>query len=211
VETIEKIGDPGFRVTTDAVRFRCKVVVISAGGGSSSRNVAGAGIEAYEGSSVFYSWQDGAVPRQGFADRRGGDSRWTGRSSAPDRQARNAAARRDDFRAARIASNDARAGGCRKTGFEDRSGTGLEGEAVCCPAPRQRQRQRHLKGRVRYIAAVLRPDHELDPSRLGHALENNLVPVETSAFETSVLEFAIGDINTIRQAEAHPVRLHEGR
>ena len=35
VETIEKIGDPGFRVTTDAGQvFECKVVVISAGGGS---------------------------------------------------------------------------------------------------------------------------------------------------------------------------------
>ena len=35
VEKIEKIGDPLFRVTTDAGQvFECKVVVISAGGGS---------------------------------------------------------------------------------------------------------------------------------------------------------------------------------
>ena len=35
VEKIEKIGNPGFRVTTDAGQvFECKVVVISAGGGS---------------------------------------------------------------------------------------------------------------------------------------------------------------------------------
>src|SRR5258708_21534744 len=35
VETIEKIGDPGFRVTTDAGQvFECKVVVISAVAGS---------------------------------------------------------------------------------------------------------------------------------------------------------------------------------
>ena len=33
VETIEKIGEPGFRVKTDAGQvFECKVVVISAGG-----------------------------------------------------------------------------------------------------------------------------------------------------------------------------------
>src|SRR5258706_5273283 len=35
VETIEKIGDSGFRVKTDSGQvFECKVVVISAGGGS---------------------------------------------------------------------------------------------------------------------------------------------------------------------------------
>ena len=35
VETIEKIGDPLFRVTTDRGKvFECKVVVIAAGGGS---------------------------------------------------------------------------------------------------------------------------------------------------------------------------------
>src|ERR1700759_1505278 len=35
VETIEKIGDPAFRVATDAGKvFECKVVVISAGGGA---------------------------------------------------------------------------------------------------------------------------------------------------------------------------------
>src|ERR1700761_183702 len=34
VEKVEKIGDPGFRVTTDAGKvFECKVVVTSAGGG----------------------------------------------------------------------------------------------------------------------------------------------------------------------------------
>ena len=35
VETIEKIGDPLFRVKTDGGKeFECKVVVIAAGGGS---------------------------------------------------------------------------------------------------------------------------------------------------------------------------------
>src|SRR4029079_17340142 len=69
VETIEKIGDPGFRVTTDAGQvFECKVVVISAGGeplrqrrppGAGGRPRQGPppvpGIEAYEGTSVFYA------------------------------------------------------------------------------------------------------------------------------------------------------------
>src|SRR6202163_1704945 len=57
VETIEKIGDPAFRVTTDAGQvFECRVVVISAGGGSvKPKRRPVPGIEAYEGTSVFYS------------------------------------------------------------------------------------------------------------------------------------------------------------
>src|SRR6476620_7574050 len=53
VETIEKIGDPLFRVKTDGGQvFECKVVVISAGGGSfQPKRPPVPGIEAYEGSS----------------------------------------------------------------------------------------------------------------------------------------------------------------
>src|ERR1700760_3600398 len=57
VQTVEKIGDPLFRVTTDrGRRFEVKVIVIAAGGGSSHpKRPPIPGIEAYEGSSVFYS------------------------------------------------------------------------------------------------------------------------------------------------------------
>src|SRR6201993_3765162 len=57
VEKIEKIGDPAFRITTDAGKvFECKVVVISAGGGSfQPKRPPVPGIEAYEGTSVFYA------------------------------------------------------------------------------------------------------------------------------------------------------------
>src|SRR5437660_5401260 len=57
VETIEKIGDPLFRVKTDADKvFEAKVVVISAGGGSfQPKRPPVPGIEAYEEKSVFYS------------------------------------------------------------------------------------------------------------------------------------------------------------
>ncbi len=57
VETIEKIGDPLFRVTTDRGKvFEVKVVVIAAGGGSfQPKRPPIPGIEAYEGNSVFYS------------------------------------------------------------------------------------------------------------------------------------------------------------
>src|SRR6201982_399554 len=57
VEKVEKIGDPLFRVTTDAGKvFECRVLVISAGGGSfQPKRPPVPGIEAYEGTSVFYS------------------------------------------------------------------------------------------------------------------------------------------------------------
>src|SRR5499427_6050375 len=57
VEKVEKIGDPAFRVTTDAGKvFECKVLVIAAGGGSfQPKRPPVPGIEAYEGTSVFYS------------------------------------------------------------------------------------------------------------------------------------------------------------
>ncbi|HYW59753.1 MAG TPA: NAD(P)/FAD-dependent oxidoreductase, partial [Xanthobacteraceae bacterium] len=57
VETIEKVGDPLFRVKTDAGKvFEAKVVVIAAGGGSfQPKRPPVPGIEAYEGTSVFYA------------------------------------------------------------------------------------------------------------------------------------------------------------
>jgi thioredoxin reductase (NADPH) len=57
VETIERIGDPLFRVTTDRGKiFEVKVVVIAAGGGSfQPKRPPIPQIENYEGKSVFYA------------------------------------------------------------------------------------------------------------------------------------------------------------
>jgi thioredoxin reductase (NADPH) len=57
VETIERIGDPLFRVTTDAGKiFEVKVVVVAAGGGSfQPKRPPIPGIEAYEAHSVHYA------------------------------------------------------------------------------------------------------------------------------------------------------------
>ena len=82
VETIEKIGDPLFRVTTDRGKvFEVKVIVIAAGGGSfQPKRPPIPGIEAYEGTSVFYAVRQ----MEAFRDKRilivgGGDSAldWT--------------------------------------------------------------------------------------------------------------------------------------
>src|SRR6185437_2836995 len=55
--TVEKIGDPMFRVTTDAGKvFEAKIIVIAAGGGSfQPKRPPIPGIEAYEAKSVYYA------------------------------------------------------------------------------------------------------------------------------------------------------------
>ena len=57
VETLERLPDGRFRLVTDTgTTFLGKVVVIAAGGGSfQPKRPPVPGIEAYEGSSVFYS------------------------------------------------------------------------------------------------------------------------------------------------------------
>src|SRR3974390_3510036 len=104
VEKVEKIGDPAFRVTTDAGKvFECKVVVISAGGGAlQAKRPPVPGIEAYEGSSVFYSVRK----MEQFRDKEilivgGGDSAldWT-LNLHPLAKRITLVHRRDDFRAA---------------------------------------------------------------------------------------------------------------
>ena len=57
VQTIERIGDPLFRIATDNGKvFEAKVVVIAAGGGSfQPKRPPIPGIEPYEGHSVHYA------------------------------------------------------------------------------------------------------------------------------------------------------------
>jgi thioredoxin reductase (NADPH) len=104
VETVERIGDPLFRVTTDRGKvFEIKVVVIAAGGGSfQPKRPPIPGIEAYENSSVFYSVRQ----LESFRDKRllivgGGDSAldWT-LNLAPLARHLTLLHRRSEFRAA---------------------------------------------------------------------------------------------------------------
>ncbi|HEY7665094.1 MAG TPA: NAD(P)/FAD-dependent oxidoreductase [Xanthobacteraceae bacterium] len=104
VQTIEKIGDPAFRVTTDRGRiFEVKVVVIAAGGGSfQPKRPPIPGIEAYEGVSVHYAVRQ----MEAFRGKRilivgGGDSAldWT-LNLAPVASHLTLLHRRSEFRAA---------------------------------------------------------------------------------------------------------------
>ncbi|MBV8701993.1 MAG: NAD(P)/FAD-dependent oxidoreductase [Bradyrhizobium sp.] len=204
IDTIEKIGDPAFRVTTDAGKvFECKVVVIAAGGGSfQPKRAPVPGVEAYEGTSVFYSVRK----MEQFRDKEilivgGGDSAldWT-LNLHPLAKRITLVHRRDDFRAAPHSVEQMR--GLVSAGKMDlRIGqvTALEGASGVL-------RGATIKGNDNTLTNItcdaMLPffglTMKLGPvANWGIALENNLIPVETSAFETSVPGiFAIGDINT---------------
>jgi thioredoxin reductase (NADPH) len=160
------------------------------------------GIEAYEGSSVFY-----AVRRmEQFRDKRllivgGGDSAldWT-LNLQPIAGQVTLLHRRDDFRAAPHSVEQMRAlVAAGKVDLKIGQVTSLQGEGGLLTGAT-------IKGNDNAVSTVscdcLLPffglTMKLGPvANWGLALENNLVPVETSAFETSVPGiFAIGDINT---------------
>jgi thioredoxin reductase (NADPH) len=204
VETVEKIGDPLFRVKTDQGKiFEAKIVVVAAGGGSfQPKRPPVPGIEAYEGTSVHYAVRK----MDAFRDKRllivgGGDSAldWT-LNLVPVAKRVTLMHRRDQFRAAPDSVNKMKTLVAeKKMDFVLGQVTGLEGQA----------------GQL--TAALAKPDKG-DPYRVecdallpffgltmklgpvaswGVKLEEDLIPVDTAAFESNVPGiFAIGDINT---------------
>jgi thioredoxin reductase (NADPH) len=193
-----------FRCTTDAGKvFECKVLVIAAGGGSfQPKRPPVPGIEAYEGSSVHYAVRK----METFRDKNvlivgGGDSAldWT-LNLHPIANRITLLHRRDDFRAAPHSVEQMRAlvaGG--KMDLRLGQVTALSGnEGKLTGAT--------IKGNDNNVTDIacdtMLPffglTMKLGPvANWGISLENNLVPVETSAFETNVRGiFAIGDINT---------------
>jgi thioredoxin reductase (NADPH) len=204
VETIEKIGDPLFRVTTDAGQvFECKVVVISAGGGSfQPKRPPVPGIEPYEGRSVFYAVRK----MEQFRDRSilivgGGDSAldWT-LNLQPIAKRVTLLHRRDDFRAAPHSVDQMRA--LVSSGAMDLAigqVTALEGDGgMLTGAMVKGSDNESFRVDCDTMLPFFGLTMKLGPvANWGVRLENNLVPVETASFETNVPGiFAIGDINT---------------
>ncbi len=204
VEKIEKIGDPAFRVTTDAGQvFECKAIVIAAGGGSfQPKRPPVPGVEAYEGSSVFYAVRK----MEQFRDKQllivgGGDSAldWT-LNLHPLAKRVTLVHRRDEFRGAPHSVEQMRAlVASGKMDLKIGQVTELHGAGGQLTGAT-------IKGNDNSITKIdcdaMLPffglTMKLGPvANWGLELENNLIPVETSAFETSVPGiFAIGDINT---------------
>lgn len=204
-EKLERVGDPAFRVTTDAgTVLTAKVVVISAGGGSfQPKKPPIPGIEDYEGKSVFY-----AVRRiEAFRGKKilvvgGGDSAldWT-LNLAPVASHLTLLHRRDQFRAAPDSVNKMMAlVGEGKIDFVLGQVAALEGANGQLKAAIVKRND----GSTFSIACdVLLPffglTMKLGPiANWGITLnEQGLIPVDTAAFETSMPGvFAIGDINS---------------
>jgi thioredoxin reductase (NADPH) len=204
VESVEKIGDPLFRVKTDQGKeFISRIVVIAAGGGSfQPKRPPIPGIEPYEGKSVFYAVRKMEV----FRDKRilivgGGDSAldWT-LNLAPLAKHLTLLHRRSDFRAAPDSVNKMMAlVGQGKIDFVTGQVTSLVGSDGQIGIVNVKSND----GSTFEIGCdVMLPffglTMKLGPvANWGFELKNNeLIPVETASFETSVPGiFAIGDIN----------------
>lgn len=204
VESIEKIGDPLFRVTTDAGQvFECKVVVISAGGGSfQPKRPPVPGIEAYEGKSVFYAVRK----MEQFRDKNllivgGGDSAldWV-LNLQPIAKSMTLLHRRDDFRAAPHSVDQMRElVSSKKMDLKIGQVTALEGaNGQLTGAVVKGSDNESFTVACDTILPFFGLTMKLGPvANWGVKLENNLIPVNTETFETNIPGiFAIGDINT---------------
>jgi thioredoxin reductase (NADPH) len=204
IEKVEKIGDPLFRVTTDAGQvFETKVVIIAAGGGSfQPKRPPVPGIEAYEGKSVHYAVRK----MDAFRDKDilivgGGDSAldWT-LNLQPIARSMTLLHRRDDFRAAPHSVEQMRAlVKAGKMSLKLGQVTSLEGDGgQLTGAMIKGNDNATFKVECNTMLPFFGLTMKLGPvADWGIKLENNLIPVETSAFETNVPGiFAIGDINT---------------
>lgn len=206
VESVEVLGDgtaPLFRLTTDAgQRFECKSIIIAAGGGSfQPKKPPIAGIDAYEGTSVFYAVRK----METFAGRKvlivgGGDSAldWV-LNLHPIAERVTLLHRRDAFRAAPHSVNAMRGL------VAERSMDLLLGQVASLKGEGNRLAGaivKHDDGSTTEVACdVMLPffglTMKLGPiADWGLNLNENLVPVDTEKFETNVPGiFAIGDIN----------------
>jgi thioredoxin reductase (NADPH) len=204
VESVEKIGDPLFRVKTDQGKvFESKLVVIAAGGGSfQPKRPPIPGIEPYEGKTVHYAVRK----METFRDKRilivgGGDSAldWT-LNLAPVASRLTLLHRRADFRAAPDSVNKMMAlvneGKIDLVLGQVTSLVGADGKI-------DKAIVKKTDGIISDIACdAMLPffglTMKLGPvANWGFELKNNeFIPVDTEAFETSMPGvFAIGDIN----------------
>jgi len=208
VGALENVGTPehpSFKIETDGGKiFECKAVFVAAGGGSfqPKKPPMVSGIEAYEGKSVFY-----AVRRmEHFRGRRvlivgGGDSAldWV-LNLAPIAKRVTLMHRRDAFRAAPHSvkqMHEMVAAGQMDFVLGQPCGIkGADGQLTSVAARRDDQSEFEIP--CDDMLAFFGLTIKLGPiANWGLNLHENLVPVDTTKFETNVPGiFAIGDINT---------------
>ena len=204
VMELRKLDDGQFELKTDGgLEFRCKVVVVAAGGGSfQPKKPPIPGIEAYEGNSVHYSIKKMETLRdKDILIVGGGDSAldWT-LNLQPIAKSLTLLHRRDDFRAAPDSVKKMRelvAQG--KMQFKLGQVTGLKGEGGQLSAAQVKGADgQAYEIETNAMLPFFGLTMKLGPvAGFGLNLHENLVPVDTEKFESSVPGiFAIGDINT---------------
>ncbi len=204
VTTLEKIGDPLFRLRTNAGKtFETKCVAIAAGGGSfQPKRPPIVGIEPYEDKSVFYAVRK----MENFRGMRllivgGGDSAldWT-LNLQPIAKRLTLVHRSDEFLGAPDSVNKMRAlAAAGQMDLKIGQVTALEGDNGQLIAAT-------IKGKDNAIERVecdaILPffglTMKLGPvADWGIKMKEELIPVDTGTFETNIAGlFAIGDINT---------------
>src|SRR5689334_1927017 len=204
VTTLEKIGEPMFRVGTDRGKtFECKSVVIAAGGGSfQPKRPPIKGIEPYEGKSVHY-----AVRKMDtFRDQRlvvvgGGDSAldWT-LNLQPIAKRLTLVHRRDEFRGAPDSVNKMRAlvaaGNMDLRIGQVTALEGGDGQLIACTIKGNdgTATRVELDSMLPFFGLTMKLGPVAD---WGLKMEDELIPVDTAAFESNIPGlFAIGDINS---------------
>lgn len=202
VSSLERLEDGSFRATTDENEvIQAKVVVIAAGGGSfQPKRPPIPGIEAYEGTSVFYS-----VRRmEEFRDHDllivgGGDSAldWT-LNLQPVARSVTLVHRRAEFRAAPDSVNKMFAlQELKKLDFQVGQVTGLAGANGKLAAATIKGPEGEVEVACTRMLPFFGLTMKLGPiAEWGLNLHENLIPVDTEKFQTSTPGiFAIGDIN----------------
>jgi thioredoxin reductase (NADPH) len=203
VESLERLNG-GFRVQTDAgTTFECKVLVIAAGGGSfTPKRPPLAGIEDYEGKSVFYSVRKmDSLRGRDVLIVGGGDSAldWT-LNLQPIAKSLTLLHRRAEFRAApaSVAKMMALVDGGNIT-FKLGQVTSLHGKdgqlsSVTVKGADGETYEQPTEIMMPFFGLTMKLGPVAD---WGLELHENLIPVDTEKFETSEKGiFAIGDINT---------------
>jgi thioredoxin reductase (NADPH) len=204
VTTIENIGDPLFRIATDRGKvFEAKAVVIAAGGGSfQPKRPPIAGIEPYEDKSVHYAVRKMEAFRgKNLLIVGGGDSAldWT-LNLQPVAKRLTLVHRRDDFRGAPASVSKMRAlvaAGAMDLKIGQVSGLeGADGQltAASIKAADNTTTRVEVDAMLPFFGLTMKLGPVAD---WGLTLDDELIPVDTSTFETSKPGmFAVGDINT---------------
>ena len=202
-ESLEKTSDGKWRLTTDTgTIFEATCIIIAAGGGSFvPKKPPIPGIEAYEGTSVFY-----AVRKMDqFRGKRiviagGGDSALDRTLNLqPLAKSLTLIHRRDDFRAAPDSVGKMRGLVSEgKMNFAMGQISGLKGsngklEAVIIKDNDKKESEIECDTLLPFFGLTMK----LGPiANFGLNLHENLIPVDTEKFETSTPGiFAVGDIN----------------